>query len=288
MKPLKTHLSPAYFLDSWQEEQHFELAQKQREAVEQSLQSGLLVITGGPGTGKTTVVQTIISLAEQEQLHIMLCAPTGRAAKRLTETTARDALTIHRLLVPDGYDMNRPVFEYNETNHLKADLIIVDEVSMLDMSLFHSLLLALKPTCRLILVGDADQLPSVGAGSVLHDIIRSQQVPVVRLDTIFVSATAAVSSPMPISSTVAACPLSTSMKSFNSKPLHQKQKVPGSLPICTVKKWHREAIPLPSRSCRLCIAWTVASITSMQPSRKLSTRLRKEKAKCRTERRRTA
>lgn len=185
MKPLKTHLSPAYFLDSWQEEQHFELAQKQREAVEQSLQSGLLVITGGPGTGKTTVVQTIISLAEQEQLHIMLCAPTGRAAKRLTETTARDALTIHRLLVPDGYDMNRPVFEYNETNHLKADLIIVDEVSMLDMSLFHSLLLALKPTCRLILVGDADQLPSVGAGSVLHDIIRSQQVPVVRLDTIF-------------------------------------------------------------------------------------------------------
>ena len=115
----------------------------------------------------------------------MLCAPTGRAAKRLTETTARDALTIHRLLVPDGYDMNRPVFEYNETNHLKADLIIVDEVSMLDMSLFHSLLLALKPTCRLILVGDADQLPSVGAGSVLHDIIRSQQVPVVRLDTIF-------------------------------------------------------------------------------------------------------
>lgn len=185
MKPLKTHISPAYFLDSWQEEQHFELAQKQRDAVEQSLQSGLLVITGGPGTGKTTVVQTIISLAEQERLHIRLCAPTGRAAKRLTETTSREALTIHRLLVPDGYDMNRPVFEFNETNPLKADLIIVDEVSMLDMSLFHSLLLALKPTCRLILVGDADQLPSVGAGSILHDIIRSEKVPVVRLDTIF-------------------------------------------------------------------------------------------------------
>lgn len=185
MKPLRLRTRVQLFLDRWQDTCQFELAEKQRQAVEQSLTSGLLVITGGPGTGKTTVVQTIISLAEQEQLRIALCAPTGRAAKRLAETTERKAQTIHRLLVPVGYDGGRQVFEYNETNMLKADLIIVDEVSMLDMSLFYSLLLAVPPTCRLILVGDADQLPSVGAGSILHDIIRSEKVPVVRLDTIF-------------------------------------------------------------------------------------------------------
>ena len=185
MKPLsmKTHVQ--LFLDRWQDSCHFELADKQREAVEKSLQSGMTVITGGPGTGKTTVVQTIIRLAEQEGLGILLCAPTGRAAKRLAETTQRKAKTIHRLLVPDGYVGKVQSFEYNETKLLPADLVIVDEVSMLDMEMMYHLLSALKPQCRCILVGDADQLPSVGAGAVLHDVIASETVPVVRLDTIF-------------------------------------------------------------------------------------------------------
>lgn len=185
MKPLsmKTHVQ--LFLDRWQDSCHFELADKQREAVEKSLQSGMTVITGGPGTGKTTVVQTIIRLAEQEGLRILLCAPTGRAAKRLAETTQRKAKTIHRLLVPDGYVGKVQSFEYNETKLLPADLVIVDEVSMLDMEMMYHLLSALKPQCRCILVGDADQLPSVGAGAVLHDVIASETVPVVRLDTIF-------------------------------------------------------------------------------------------------------
>lgn len=185
MKPLamKTHVQ--LFLDRWQDSCHFELADKQREAVEKSLESGMTVITGGPGTGKTTVVQTIIRLAEQEGRRILLCAPTGRAAKRLAETTQRKAKTIHRLLIPDGRQGRIQVFEYNETKLLPADLVIVDEVSMLDMEMMYHLLSALKPQCRCILVGDADQLPSVGAGAVLHDIIASGQVPVVRLDTIF-------------------------------------------------------------------------------------------------------
>lgn len=181
--PMKTHVQ--LFLDRWQDLCHFELADKQREAVEKSLESGMTVITGGPGTGKTTVVQTIIRLAEQEGLRILLCAPTGRAAKRLAETTQRKAKTIHRLLIPDGRQGRIQVFEYNETKLLPADLVIVDEVSMLDMEMMYHLLSALKPQCRCILVGDADQLPSVGAGAVLHDIIASGQVPVVRLDTIF-------------------------------------------------------------------------------------------------------
>lgn len=185
MKPLsmKTHVQ--LFLDRWQDSCHFELADKQREAVEKSLQSGMTVITGGPGTGKTTVVQTIIRLAEQEGLRILLCAPTGRAAKRLAETTQRKAKTIHRLLIPDGHVGRVQSFEYNETKLLPADLVIVDEVSMLDMEMMYHLLNALKPQCRCILVGDADQLPSVGAGAVLHDVIASETVPVVRLDTIF-------------------------------------------------------------------------------------------------------
>ena len=181
--PMKTHVQ--LFLDRWQDSCHFELADKQREAVEKSLESGMTVITGGPGTGKTTVVQTIIRLAEQEGLRILLCAPTWRAAKHLAETTQRKAMTIHRLLIPDGRQGRIQVFEYNETKLLPADLVIVDEVSMLDMEMMYHLLSALKPQCRCILVGDADQLPSVGAGAVLHDIIASGQVPVVRLDTIF-------------------------------------------------------------------------------------------------------
>lgn len=183
--PPKPRRHVELFLDRWQESCQFQLAEGQREAVSQSLQSGMLVITGGPGTGKTTVVQAIIRLAEQEGLRIVLCAPTGRAAKRLAETTERKAKTIHRLLVPEGFAGGRQVFEYNETKQLPADLVIVDEVSMLDMEMLYHLLQALNPHCRCILVGDADQLPSVGAGAVLHDIIQSEILPVVRLQTIF-------------------------------------------------------------------------------------------------------
>lgn len=183
--PPKPRRHVELFLDRWQDSCQFRLAEGQREAVCQSLQSGMLVITGGPGTGKTTVVQAIIRLAEQEGLRIVLCAPTGRAAKRLAETTERKAKTIHRLLVPEGFAGGRQVFEYNETKQLPADLVIVDEVSMLDMEMLYHLLQALSPHCRCILVGDADQLPSVGAGTVLHDIIQSEILPVVRLETIF-------------------------------------------------------------------------------------------------------
>ena len=183
--PPKPRRHVELFLDRWQESCQFQLAEGQREAVSQSLQSGMLDITGGPGTGKTTVVQAIIRLAEQEGLRIVLCAPTGRAAKRLAETTERKAKTIHRLLVPEGFAGGRQVFEYNETKQLPADLVIVDEVSMLDMEMLYHLLQALSPHCRCILVGDADQLPSVGAGAVLHDIIQSEILPVVRLQTIF-------------------------------------------------------------------------------------------------------
>lgn len=183
--PPKPRRHVELFLDRWQESCQFQLAEGQREAVSQSLQSEMLVITGGPGTGKTTVVQAIIRLAEQEGLRIVLCAPTGRAAKRLAETTERKAKTIHRLLVPEGFAGGRQVFEYNETKQLPADLVIVDEVSMLDMEMLYHLLQALSPHCRCILVGDADQLPSVGAGAVLHDIIQSEILPVVRLQTIF-------------------------------------------------------------------------------------------------------
>ena len=183
--PPKPRRHVELFLDRWQESCQFQLAEGQREAVSQSLQSGMLVITGGPGTGKTTVVQAIIRLAEQEGLRIVLCAPTGRAAKRLAETTERKAKTIHRLLVPEGFAGGRQVFEYNETKQLPADLVIVDEVSMLDMEMLYHLLQALSPRCRCIPVGDADQLPSVGAGAVLHDIIQSEILPVVRLQTIF-------------------------------------------------------------------------------------------------------
>lgn len=183
--PPKPRRHVELFLDRWQDSCQFQLAEGQREAVCQSLQSGMLVITGGPGTGKTTVVQAIIRLAEQEGLRIVLCAPTGRAAKRLAETTERKAKTIHRLLVPEGFAGGRQVFEYNETKQLPADLVIVDEVSMLDMEMLYHLLQALSSHCRCILVGDADQLPSVGAGAVLHDIIQSEILPVVRLETIF-------------------------------------------------------------------------------------------------------
>ena len=160
----------------------FELADRQRELVKLALGGGLTIMTGGPGTGKTTTLRAVIHALKRHQVPIALAAPTGRAAKRLSETTRTDAATIHRLL---KFDPKKGGFAYNEHEPLPADYVIVDEASMLDIALAHQLLKAIPPTSSLLLVGDVDQLPSVGPGNVLRDLIDSGVVPVVRLDTIF-------------------------------------------------------------------------------------------------------
>ena len=156
---------------------------KQRQAVKESIQGGSIVITGGPGTGKTTIIRFILELMEGMKLKIELAAPTGRAAKRITDTTGREARTIHRLLEYGGFGEDD--FARDETNPIDADVIIIDEMSMVDISLFYSLLKAVADGTRLIMVGDFDQLPSVGAGNVLRDIILSNALPVIRLTDIY-------------------------------------------------------------------------------------------------------
>ena len=160
-------------------------ADRQREAITQALSAGVLVLTGGPGTGKTTTIKAIITLLEQQNMEILLTAPTGRAAKRMTDLTGREAKTMHRLLEATRDERDRSVFARNEQNPLAADAIIVDELSMVDVTLFAALLKAMRLGCRLIMVGDENQLPAVGAGNVLGDIIASAVVPVVRLTEIF-------------------------------------------------------------------------------------------------------
>ena len=155
-----------------------ELDEMQRTAVKEAVRSGLLVITGGPGTGKTTTINTIIQYFESEGMDIALAAPTGRAAKRMSETTGYEAKTIHRMDEHAG-------FERNEQNPLETDVIIIDEMSMVDITLMHNLLKAVVAGTRLILVGDVNQLPSVGPGCVLKDIIDSHACNVVRLNRIF-------------------------------------------------------------------------------------------------------
>ncbi len=157
----------------------------QRSAIISALSTRALVLTGGPGTGKTTTVNGIISAFEQQGDRVALCAPTGRAAKRLSELTGRKATTIHRLLEVDFNDKSTIRFIHNEKNLLRCDVVIVDEMSMVDVLLFQSLLCALKPSCKVIMVGDEEQLPSVGAGSVLSSIIASGTVSTVRLKEIF-------------------------------------------------------------------------------------------------------
>lgn len=165
-----------------------ELDEIQREAVVEAVCNGLLILTGGPGTGKTTTINAMIQYFASEGLDILLAAPTGRAAKRMTETTGYVASTIHRLLELSGVvdESSANVrFERNQENPLEADVIIIDEMSMVDINLMHALLAAILPGTRLILVGDMNQLPSVGPGSVLRDMIRSQCFKVVELTKIF-------------------------------------------------------------------------------------------------------
>ena len=175
-------------LKAVEEKEQIELDPMQHRAVIESIKHGLLVLTGGPGTGKTTTINTMIRFFDSEGMSILLAAPTGRAAKRMTEATGYEAQTIHRLLEVSGNpetEGNVNGFGRNRENPLETDVIIIDEMSMVDLNLMHALLSATVPGTRLVLVGDVDQLPSVGPGSVLKDIIRSECFPVVRLTRIF-------------------------------------------------------------------------------------------------------
>lgn len=169
----------------WERDERIQLAPEQAEAVKASVDHGVFVLTGGPGTGKTTVIKGVLSVMEQAGCKILLAAPTGRAAKRLAESAGKPALTVHRLLEYTPNGEGDSFWGRDEDNPLEADAVIVDEASMMDIVLMYNLLKALPLGCRLILVGDVDQLPSVGPGSVLQDIIRSGTMPIVRLENVF-------------------------------------------------------------------------------------------------------
>ena len=162
-----------------------EYAELQKDAIRAALEKGLLILTGGPGTGKTTTLNAIIRILMEKGETVFLAAPTGRAAKRMSELTGVEAKTIHRMLQVDWDDNDDPVFQRNERNPLECDAVVIDELSMVDAYVFESVLRALPIGCRLILVGDSDQLPSVGAGNVFSDLIRSGRVATVALRDIF-------------------------------------------------------------------------------------------------------
>lgn len=168
-----------------EEETGITYAALQKQAIACAFSRGIMVLTGGPGTGKTTTLNGVIHLCQKAGSTVMLAAPTGRAAKRMTELTGREAKTIHRLLGVDYDENSHLIFQHNEQSPLKADVVIVDEVSMVDTLLFEGLLRALRLSCRVVLVGDEDQLPSVGAGNLLHTLTRCEKIPIVRLTEIF-------------------------------------------------------------------------------------------------------
>lgn len=173
------------FVDQLEVELDITYASLQRKAILDAMNSGVMILTGGPGTGKTTVIRAVITLFERMGMRIALAAPTGRAAKRMSEATSREAKTIHRLLEMDFADENEPKFRRCEHDQLDEEVIIIDEMSMVDTLLFASLLKAIKPGARLLLIGDADQLPSVGAGYVLSDLLAAEAFPAVKLTEIF-------------------------------------------------------------------------------------------------------
>lgn len=160
-------------------------AEKQHDAIRAALDKGILILTGGPGTGKTTTLNAIIRILKEMGERVFLAAPTGRAAKRMSELTGEEAKTIHRMLQVDWDEQDNPVFTRNERNPLECDCLVIDELSMVDSYVFESVLRALPISCRLILVGDSDQLPSVGAGNVLGDLVASGLFPTVQLKEIF-------------------------------------------------------------------------------------------------------
>ena len=162
-----------------------EYAELQKQAVTSALTEGMLILTGGPGTGKTTTLNAIINILKRKGKKVLLSAPTGRAAQRMSEVTGDEAKTLHRMLEVSWDKQDNPVFNKKERNQLKCDALIIDEVSMVDSYIFESVMRALPLGCRLILVGDSDQLPSVGPGNVLGDLIESGVVPVIRLNEIF-------------------------------------------------------------------------------------------------------
>ena len=190
IKVLKDFTSPEDFdfdalVDAEQEEHGIEYEELQRRAIISAVSRGLMILTGGPGTGKTTTLNAIISLFEKRGFKVLLTAPTGRAAKRMSDLTGCEAKTIHRLLEVVYDKSGRLTFAHNELNPLECDVIVIDEMSMVDVLLFEKLLHALRLGCKLIMVGDSDQLPSVGAGNLLGDLIASGAVTVIKLQEIF-------------------------------------------------------------------------------------------------------
>lgn len=187
---LKDFTSPTDYnydtlIDIEEEEHNIKYEKLQRQAITSAVSKGLMILTGGPGTGKTTTLNAIISIFEKKGCHVLLAAPTGRAAKRMSDLTGYEAKTIHRLLEV-VYDVSgKLIFAHNENNPLECDVLIIDEMSMVDVLLFESLLRAVRLGCKLIMVGDSDQLPSVGAGNLLRDIIDSKTVTVIELKEIF-------------------------------------------------------------------------------------------------------
>ena len=173
------------FIMKIEEIEDIEYETVQRKAIVSAINSGVMILTGGPGTGKTTIIKAVMQILGDMSYNIVLCAPTGRAAKRMSEATQCEAKTIHRLLEMEYSKENEPVFRRNEDNLLEEDVIIVDEASMVDIFLLESLLRAMKPAARLMLIGDADQLPSVGAGNVLNDLIEASVFSKVKLKEIF-------------------------------------------------------------------------------------------------------
>ena len=190
IKVIRDFISPEDFdynaiIDMEEAEKNIRYEEKQRQAITTAVSRGLMVLTGGPGTGKTTTLNAVISIFEKQGCNVMLAAPTGRAAKRMSDLTGREAKTIHRLLEVVYDSSDRLIFAHNENNPLECDVIVIDEMSMVDCILFEKLLRALRLNCRIIMVGDFHQLPSVGAGNLLKDIISSGAVPIVELTEIF-------------------------------------------------------------------------------------------------------